>query len=78
MCQYCEALTTDKMNTFVYRELLPTKIDSNDIDDWEVMVGIIPPSIISKRKHKEDGYVSTINVYFADDKRRVTNIYIPI
>lgn len=78
MCKYCEALTTDKMDTYKYRELLPTKTYSNDIDDWEVMANIITPTPISKRRHKEDGYVSNIEVYFADDKRRVTHISIPV
>lgn len=80
MCKYCEALTSDKMDAYKhkYRKLLPTKTDSNDIGDWEVMACIIPPTPISKRRHKDDGYVSTIDVYFADDKRRVTNINIPV
>ena len=80
MCKYCEDLTSDKMDAYKhrYRELLPTKTNSNDIGDFEVMATIIPPTPISKRHHAEDGYVSTIEVYFADDKRRVTHIYIPV
>lgn len=80
MCEFCEALTNDKMDSYglKYRELLTTYTDSNDIDDYETMASIIPPTPISKRRHNEDGLVSNINVYFADDKRRVVNIFIPI
>lgn len=80
MCEFCEALTSDKMDSYglKHRELLTTSTDSNDIEDYETMASIIPPTPISKRKHNEDGLVSNINVYFADDKRRVVNIFIPI
>lgn len=80
MCEFCEALTSDKMDSYglKYRELLTTSTGSHDIDDYEIMASIIPPTPISKRRHNEDGLVSNINVYFADDKRRVVNIFIPI
>lgn len=80
MCEFCEALTSDKMDSYglKYRKLLATSTDSNSIDDYETMASIIPPTPISKRRHNEDGLVSNINVYFADNKRRVVNIFIPI
>ena len=79
MCKFCEALTVNKMDSYghKYRSLLPVSVDSN-LDDYEVMASIIPPTPISKRKHGEDGLISNINIYFADDKRRVSNIWIPI
>lgn len=80
MCKYCEALTSDETDVYKhkYRELLPTKTDSNDIGDWEVMASIMPPTPISKRRHKDDGYVSTIEVCFANDKKCATYVSIPV
>lgn len=79
MCKYCEALTSDKMDAYnhKYRELLPASVDSN-LEDYEVMAAIIPPTPISERRHEHDGLISNLNIYFADDKRRVSNIWIPI
>lgn len=80
MCKYCEALTSDKMDAYghKYRDLLPVSVDTKDYPDYEVMAAIIPPTPISKKRHNVDGLVSNLNVYFADDKRKVANIWIPI
>lgn len=80
MCKYCEALTSDKMDSYhhKYRELLPISVDSNDYKDYEVMASIIPPTPISKRRHEDDGLTSNLNVYFSDEHARVANIFIPI
>jgi len=79
MCKYCEPLTVDTHDISIkYRDFLPTRTFSNDIDNHETMSAIIPPTPISKHKHQDDGFVSEIEIYFADDKRRVTHIYIPI
>ena len=64
-----------------YRELLSTYSSSSDFknfEEFEIMASIIPPTPISKRRHKDDGFVSEINVYIADDHRRVMNIFLPI
>lgn len=80
MCKYCEALTSEKMDSYhhKYRQLLPASVTSNDVEDYEVAASIIPPTPISKREHKDDGYVALINVYFADDSRKVSNIWLPV
>lgn len=80
MCKYCEALTSDKMDSYhhKYRELLPTETYSNDIHDFETMASITPPTPVSKLRHKMDGFISDIEIYFADDKRRVMHIHVPI
>jgi len=79
MCKYCEALTSDKMDDYnhKYRELLPISVDSN-LENYEVMAAIIPPTPISERRHEHDGLISNLNVYFADDMRRVSKVWIPI
>lgn len=80
MCKYCEALTSDKMDSYhhKYRELLPISVDTNDYNEYESMAAIIPPTPISLRRHEEDGLVSNLNVYFSDEHARVVNIWIPI
>jgi hypothetical protein len=82
MCKYCEALTSEKMDAYhhKYREFIHTEYSSNDFneEDIERMANIVPPTPISMRRHKEDGFTSLIEVYLADDKRRVHHLYIPI
>ena len=81
MCKYCEASTPDKLYPgHKYRELLRMKHDSIDVDSEEVetMACIIPPTPISKKQHEEDGLTSNIEIYLADDHRRVHHMYIPI
>jgi len=80
MCKYCEALTGDKMSAHKYRELLKTNYSSQDFsgEDVETMASIIPPTPISRHKHEEDGLTSTIEIYIADDRRKVHHMYIPI
>lgn len=80
MCKYCEALTGDKMCVHKYRELLKTNYFSQDFsgEDVETMVSIIPPNPISQRHHKEDGLTSLMEIYIADDHRKVHHMYIPI
>lgn len=82
MCKYCEALTSDKMdaNGHKYRAMLKSKYDSIDFskEDVETMAAIIPPTPISMRRHQEDGLTAEIEVYIADDHRRVHHVYIPI
>ena len=83
MCEYCEKLTnSNKMDADweKHQLLLNTSTSSNDVntEDTETMASIVLPTPISERRHKEDGLTSLIAVYYADDKRRVTNIQIPI
>ena len=82
MCKYCEALTSDKMDAHghKYRELLYAKYTSFDfpLEDVEMMSSILPPTPISRKRHAEDGLTSTIEVYVADDKRRIHHVWIPI
>lgn len=75
MCKYCEALTSDKMDSchHKYRELLPISVDSNDYEEYEVMASIVTPTPISKRRHEDDGLTSNLNVYFSDEHARVHN-----
>lgn len=80
MCVYCEALTSEKFEAYKhkYRQMLPINVSSNDNNDWEAMANIIPPTPISLRQHQADGLTSLIEVYYADEKRRVSHIYLPI
>lgn len=83
MCVYCEELSTsDKMDARLkkYRQLLPCVTRSNDFneEDIETMACLMPPTPISLRKHQDDGFVSQIEIYLADDHRRVTHLYLPI
>lgn len=82
MCEYCEALKSEKMDAYnhKYREFIKTEYSSNDFneEDIERMAVIIPPTPVSKRRHKDDGFTSMIDIYLADNKRRVHHLYIPI
>lgn len=83
MCVYCEELSTsNKMDARLkkYRQLLPIITKSNDFneEDLESMACIIPPTPISMRQHEVDGFVSQIEIYLADDHRKVTHMYLPI
>jgi len=79
-CPYCNALTSDKMDAHKrkYRKELPITVDSNDVKEYTTMAAIIPPTPISKKRHKDDGLTSTLEIYHSDDHARVTHIYIPI
>lgn len=82
MCQYCQEICFGKMssNGSSYRDIMKAEYSSNDFEaeSVETMVGILKPTPISKRKHTEDGLTSTIEVYVADDKRRIHHVWIPI
>ena len=80
MCKYCEALTSEKMDAYQnkYRDFLPVNYQSRDIDDYNVMACINPPTPISERQHKEDGLKSQIEIYFSDDRAMISHIYLPI
>lgn len=83
MCKFCEKLTNDnKMDMHGLKHILPLPMSvySSDIDinETENIACIVEPTPISMRRHKEDGLTSSINIYFADDKRRVSNFWIPI
>lgn len=82
MCKYCEALTSDKMDAHghKYREMLLSKYSSIDFseEDVETTAAINPPTPISMRRHQEDGLTSEIEVYIADDHRKVHHVHIPI
>ena len=83
MCEYCEKLTNSyKMDSDweKHQLLLNTSTSSNDVnsEDTETIASIVLPTPISKRRHEDDGLTSLIEVYYADDKRRVTHIQIPI
>lgn len=78
-CPYCNALKTEKMDAYhKYREEVPLTVDSNDVQEHTTMGVIIPPTPISKRRHKDDGLVSKLEIYHSDDHARITHIYIPI
>jgi len=82
MCIYCEPLTNEKMDSYKhkYRELIKSNYWSNDFreEDVERMVGIIPPTPVSKKKHSEDGLTSILEIYLADDHRKIHHMSIPI
>lgn len=82
MCKYCEALASDKMDAHrhKYREMLYAKYSSLDfpLEEVETMASILPPTPISRRRHREDGLTSQIEVYIADDHRKVHHVHIPI
>lgn len=82
MCKYCEDTKGVKMDMHgkKFRDLLPIKYSSIDFidDNVERMANIIPPTPISKRQHKEDGFTSIIEVYVSDDRRRTHHVYLPI
>lgn len=78
-CPYCNALKTEKMGAYhKYREELPLTVESNDVQEHTTMATIIPPTPISKRRHKDDGLTSTLEIYYSDDHARITHIHIPI
>lgn len=81
MCEYCEKLTNShKMDSDweKHQELLNMATDSTDVYFTETMASIVLPTPISKKRHSEDGLTSLIEIYYADDKRRVTHFHIPI
>ena len=78
-CPYCNALKVEKMDAcHKYREELPLTVESNDVQEHTTMATIIPPTPISKRRHKDDGLTSTLEIYYSDDHARITHIHIPI
>ena len=62
----------------LHRDLLPCMTDTRDYPEYETMVSGIEPTPISRRRHKDDGLVAQLNVYFSDEKARVANMFIPI
>lgn len=78
MCKYCEQLTRmNKMDGYdkPMRMDLPCSITSHQ--PWKPMVDILPPTPISKRRHQEDGLVSTLRVW-VETPDKSAEIFIPI